>query len=95
VVTSPPYLRVVTLADHAGLQVAPHFVMEIHIHLAAAYPCESWVEHIEWLSPLFNEQLEISSGRMQVPGRPGLGLTLSGESAAWRREQVEFHPRIG
>jgi L-alanine-DL-glutamate epimerase-like enolase superfamily enzyme len=85
-----PYLRVVTLADHADLQVAPHFVMEIHVHLAAAYPRDSWVEHIEWVSPLFEERLEISGGRMHVPDRPGLGLTLNEESAAWRLATIEF-----
>ncbi|MEV1172100.1 mandelate racemase/muconate lactonizing enzyme family protein [Nonomuraea sp. NPDC049784] len=85
-----PYLKVVALADHAHLQVAPHFVMEIHVHLAAAYPRESWVEHIEWLSPLFNERLEIEGGRMLVPDRPGLGLSLAGEAVGWGLDQVEF-----
>jgi L-alanine-DL-glutamate epimerase-like enolase superfamily enzyme len=83
-----PYLKVVALADHAGLQVAPHFVMEIHVHLAAAYPRESWVGHIEWLSPLFNERLQIAGGRMTVPERPGLGLTLSEQPTAWLRDSV-------
>ncbi|WP_353508588.1 mandelate racemase/muconate lactonizing enzyme family protein [Intrasporangium sp.] len=83
-----PYLRVVALADHAGMHVAPHFVMEIHVHLAAAYPRESWVEHIEWLSPLFEERLEISGGRMIVPDRPGLGLTLSEQAAGWTLDRV-------
>ncbi len=53
-----PFLKLATLADHAGLQLAPHFAMEIHLHLAAAYPREPWVEHFEWLNPLFNERLE-------------------------------------
>ncbi|MFI7639888.1 mandelate racemase/muconate lactonizing enzyme family protein [Nonomuraea sp. NPDC049400] len=85
-----PYLKVVALADHAHLQVAPHFVMEIHVHLAAAYPRESWVEHIEWLSPLFDERLELEGGRMRVPDRPGLGLSLAEEAAGWRLGEVEF-----
>lgn len=74
-----PYLKLADIADGAGLRIAPHFVMEIHIHLAAAYPSECWVEHIEWLEPLFNEKLEITGGRMLVPNRPGLGFTLSDE----------------
>ena len=41
--------------------------MEIHLHLAAAYPHEPWVEHFDWLEPLFNERLNISDGRMLVP----------------------------
>ncbi len=51
--------------------------MEIHLHLAAAYPTEPWVEHFEWLNPLFEERIEIRDGQMWVPDRPGLGFTLS------------------
>ncbi|WP_407674912.1 L-talarate/galactarate dehydratase [Nonomuraea fuscirosea] len=83
-----PYLKVAALADHACLQVAPHFVMEIHVHLAAAYPRDSWVEHIEWLSPLFEERPEIADGRMLVPDRPGLGLTLAAHARDWRLDGV-------
>jgi L-alanine-DL-glutamate epimerase-like enolase superfamily enzyme len=78
-----PFLRVAALADQANLPIAPHFVMEIHIHLAACQPRETWVEHFEWLEPLFNERLEISGGRMKVPTRPGLGLSLSEENRGW------------
>jgi L-talarate/galactarate dehydratase len=63
--------------------MAPHFVMEIHLHLAAAYGLESWVEHFEWLEPAFNERLEIRDGRMLVPNRPGLGLTPHEQLAQW------------
>lgn len=44
-----PFLKVAGLAHHAGLMLAPHFAMELHVHLAAAYPTEPWVEHFEWL----------------------------------------------
>ena len=84
-----PFLKVATLAEHAGLMLAPHFAMELHVHLAAAYPREPWVEHFEWLEPLFNERIEIDAGRMRVPTRPGLGLTLSEQARAWTRET--FH----
>ena len=86
-----PFLKVAALADAAGLMLAPHFAMELHIHLAAAYPREPWVEHFEWLEPLFNERIAIANGRMQVPTRPGLGLSLSEQARAWTREQAEFH----
>jgi L-alanine-DL-glutamate epimerase-like enolase superfamily enzyme len=84
-----PFLRLATLADHAGLQLAPHFAMEIHLHLAATYPREPWVEHFEWLDPLFNERLEIRDGRMIVPDRPGLGFTLSEQAKAWTVDTFE------
>jgi L-talarate/galactarate dehydratase len=86
-----PFLKVMTLADHHHLQLAPHFAMEIHIHLAAAYPGEPWVEHFDWLQPLFNERLEIADGRMHLSARPGLGVTLSEEARRWTVATHEVH----
>lgn len=64
--------------------------MEIHIHLAAAQRREPWVEHFDWLEPLFEERLAIVDGRMLVPDRPGLGLTISAEAAAWCEATAEL-----
>lgn len=89
-----PFLKVAGLAQHAGLMLAPHFAMELHVHLAAAYPTEPWVEHFEWLEPLFNERIEIANGRMRVPTRPGLGLSLSEQARAWTRERAEVGARV-
>ena len=79
-----PFLKIATLSDLARLKLAPHFVMEIHIHLGCAYPHEAWVEHIEWLEPAFTERLEIKDGRMLLPDRPGLGFSLSEQAQQWR-----------
>lgn len=78
-----PFLRVASLADHRGLQLAPHFAMELHVHLAAAYPREPWLEHFEWLEPVFVERLEIADGRIIVPTRPGIGITLTERARKW------------
>lgn len=85
-----PFLRVAALADQRGVPLAPHFVMEIHIHLAAAQRLEPWVEHFDWLEPLFNERLTVREGRMLVPTGPGLGLTVSEEARAWRVAATEI-----
>jgi len=82
------FLKLATLAEHANLGLAPHYAMEIHVHLAAAYPAEPWVEHFDWLYPLFNERLEYSGGRMHLSARPGLGITLSEQARAWTVDQV-------
>ncbi|WP_454855574.1 L-talarate/galactarate dehydratase [Promicromonospora soli] len=84
------FLRLLTLADQAGLDLAPHFAMEIHLHLAATYPREPWVEHFDWLDPLFNERLETKDGRMLVPDRPGLGVSLSDQARAWTTDTALF-----
>ena len=88
-----PFLKIAAQAEAAGLMLAPHFAMELHVHLAAAYPTEPWVEHFDWLEPLFNERLEIANGRMLVPTRPGLGLSLSEQARAWTRQTAEFGNR--
>jgi L-alanine-DL-glutamate epimerase-like enolase superfamily enzyme len=85
-----PFLRFSTLAAHAGLALAPHYAMEIHLHLAATYPTEPWVEHFEWLNPLFNERIDIHDGRMWLPERAGLGFTLSEEMRARTVETASF-----
>ncbi len=88
-----PFLKVAAMAEEAGLMMAPHFVMEIHLHLAAAYPHAAWVEHFEWLEPAFNERLEIRDGHMIVPDRPGLGLSLSERIGDWTVAKSEFGKR--
>ncbi|MGR3793119.1 L-talarate/galactarate dehydratase [Vannielia sp. SX4] len=85
-----PMLKVMTMAEAARIELAPHMVMELHIHAAAAYGSEGWVEHFEWWLPLFNEQLEISGGKMHVPERPGLGFTLSDKAREWTRAEESF-----
>ncbi|MFT6773846.1 MAG: L-alanine-DL-glutamate epimerase-like enolase superfamily enzyme, partial [Paracoccaceae bacterium] len=89
-----PFLKIAGMAEGRQMRLAPHFAMEIQLHLAAAYPLEPWVEHFDWLAPLFNERLEIANGRMIVPARPGLGCSLSDQARA-RTERTEFFTAKG
>ncbi|PXX52868.1 galactarate dehydratase /L-talarate dehydratase [Nocardia tenerifensis] len=77
------FLKEMALADSENIALAPHFAMEVHVHLAAAYPRESWVEHFEWFDPLFDERMTIADGRMHLSARPGLGVSLSDRARAW------------
>ncbi|WBO20724.1 L-talarate/galactarate dehydratase [Sphingomonas abietis] len=77
------FLKIMTMAEQKHMKLAPHFFMELHVHLAAAYPHDSWVEHFDWLEPLFNERMEKRDGRMIVPARPGIGISLSDQARAW------------
>jgi L-alanine-DL-glutamate epimerase-like enolase superfamily enzyme len=87
------FLKIATMAEQKYLKMAPHFAMEIHLHLAAAYAHDTWVEHFDWLDPLFNEHLEIRDGRMIVPNRPGIGITLSDQTLAWTVDSSEHGKR--
>lgn len=84
------FLKIATIAEQKHLSMAPHFAMEIHLHLAAAYAHDTWVEHFDWLDPLFNEHLEIRDGRMIVSNRPGLGFTISDKARAWTVDRSEI-----
>jgi L-talarate/galactarate dehydratase len=75
------------------MRMAPHFAMEIHLHLSASYPHEPWVEHFEWLEPLFNERLAIKDGRMHVSARHGLGFSLSEQARHWTVQPCEIGQR--
>ncbi|WP_407194701.1 L-talarate/galactarate dehydratase [Bradyrhizobium sp. STM 3566] len=88
-----PFLKILALADHKKLQLAPHYCMEIHLHLTAAYGREPWVEHFEWSEAMFNEKLDVANGRMIVPNRPGLGFSLSEQARAWTRATYEAGKR--
>jgi L-alanine-DL-glutamate epimerase-like enolase superfamily enzyme len=85
-----PYRRVADLADELGVMVAPHFATQLHVHLAAAQPREGWVEWFDWLEPLFVERLALKDGRVLVPDRPGLGLTLSPRAAEWLVDRADI-----
>jgi L-alanine-DL-glutamate epimerase-like enolase superfamily enzyme len=77
------FLRVTAMAQEANLAMAPHFAMELHVHLSATYPHGVWVEHFDWLEPLFNERQELRNGSMVVSNRAGIGVSLSDQARAW------------
>jgi L-alanine-DL-glutamate epimerase-like enolase superfamily enzyme len=79
------FMKVLAAAEQAQLALAPHFAMEIHVHLAATYPHTTWVEHFDWLEPLFEERQVLDAGCIVLPDRPGLGLTLSGPARDWTK----------
>ena len=87
------FLQVAALAHQQHLQLAPHFAMEIHVHLAAAYQREPWVEHFDWLMPLFDERPDIRDGRIHLSARPGLGLTISEQARAWTTQRTTLGAR--
>jgi L-alanine-DL-glutamate epimerase-like enolase superfamily enzyme len=81
-----PWLKVAHLAEAFALPVAPHFLMELHVSLAAAVPNGRWVEWIPQLDPLTTSRIEVRDGRALVPSGPGSGIEW--DEDAIRRAQV-------
>jgi L-alanine-DL-glutamate epimerase-like enolase superfamily enzyme len=77
-----PWLKTAHLAEAFNVKVAPHFLMELHVSLAAAVPNGCFVEHIPQLDPLTHTGLEIVDGYALAPVQPGLGIS-------WDRGAIE------
>ncbi len=73
--------RIAALAASNDIPVAPHWLAEVHVHLVASTPNAVWVEYftdfsIINLGQLFATRLEVRSGDLVLPDRPGLGVEL-------------------
>ncbi|BCL79085.1 mandelate racemase [Ktedonobacteria bacterium brp13] len=77
-----PWLKVAHLAESFNVQVAPHFLMELHISLAAAVPNSLYVEHIPQLRAVTTREVQIEEGYALAPNEPGLGI-------AWDMQAIE------
>ncbi|MDQ5819265.1 MAG: mandelate racemase/muconate lactonizing enzyme family protein [Actinomycetota bacterium] len=77
-----PWLKTAHLAEAFNIKVAPHFLMELHVSLAAAVPNALYVEHIPQLRAITTEEIRIVDGHAMPPQEPGIGIT-------WDRETIE------
>ena len=62
--------------------VCPHFLMELHVSLAAALPNGKFVEHIPQLRAITKNELTVHNGHALAPDTPGLGID-------WDRDAME------
>ena len=84
--------RIAALAAVADLEVAPHWLADLHVHLVASTPNATWVEYftddsILNVGRLFSSGLEVRSGGLALPQGPGLGVEL--DEAAVARYSVD------
>jgi len=69
-------LRVTRLAEALGVDVAPHFLPNLFVHLAAVSPCVTWLEDFPLLEPLLSMPTAVDDeGRLAMPILPGHGLS--------------------
>ena len=80
------WLKVAALASAHRLPLAPHYVWDVHVHLAAATPGVIIQEYFERESDLVNfddvlrNPLKPENGVLKVPEGPGLGAELDEEA---------------
>jgi L-alanine-DL-glutamate epimerase-like enolase superfamily enzyme len=68
------WLRISSVAEVFGATLSPHFLPELHIHLAAAVPNCPYVEHFPLIDDVLRETLRVKDGRAAPPERPGHGM---------------------
>jgi L-alanine-DL-glutamate epimerase-like enolase superfamily enzyme len=69
-----PWLKVAHMAESFNVKVCPHFLMEIHVSLAAAIPNGLYVEHIPQLRGVTKTEIKIENGMALAPTAAGLGI---------------------
>jgi L-alanine-DL-glutamate epimerase-like enolase superfamily enzyme len=77
-----PWLKVAHLAESFNVAVCPHFLMELHVSLAAAVSNGRFVEHIPQLRAVTTREMTVLDGYAVAPDEPGLGI-------AWDRDAIE------
>jgi L-alanine-DL-glutamate epimerase-like enolase superfamily enzyme len=71
-------LKIGHLAAAHGVQVSPHVVHEISLHVVGALANGFLVEYMDWAPPdLFEALPECKAGRFRIPERPGHGMSLA------------------
>ena len=77
-----PWLKAAHLAEAFNVKVAPHFLMELHVSLAAAVPNSLYIEHIPQLTRIARSEMQVVDGLATPPSSPGIGIE-------WDREAIE------
>lgn len=74
------FLKVAHMAEAFEVPVSPHIFTEQSLQILGSIPNGTYLEHMPWFSPLFQEKLEFIDGLITVPQRPGLGFSFDPES---------------
>ncbi|MCG3777027.1 MAG: 3,6-anhydro-alpha-L-galactonate cycloisomerase [Nitrospira sp.] len=80
-----PWLKVAHMAEAYNVVVCPHFLMELHVSLAAAIPNGRYVEHIPQLRAITLHDVVMEDGYAIAPSEPGLGITWDRDALDARR----------
>lgn len=78
------WLRAVSIAGAAGVEVSTHLYPEVAAHLMRVTETAHWLEWQDWADAIVAEPFELANGHLVVPNRPGNGL-------AWNEDAVKRH----
>ena len=70
------WMKVAGMCEAYNLPIVSHLIPEVHVHLVAAVPNGLTVEYMPWLGKLFQEVPTPKKGFLDMPTKPGLGLSF-------------------
>jgi len=83
-----PWLKTAHLVEAFNVEVAPHFLMELHMSLAAAILNALYIEYIPQLRAVTTAEMEIAAGHDGGPSTSGLGIAWDDAAIASHRVDV-------
>jgi L-alanine-DL-glutamate epimerase-like enolase superfamily enzyme len=72
--------KVAAIAASYDMPISTHIFTEHSLCIGGSEPNCISVEHMPWIEPLFNEQMVIRDGLIDIPARPGTGFTFNREA---------------
>lgn len=69
------WMQAAALAAAQGVPVSSHLFPEVSCHLMAVTPTRHWLEYVDWAARILTEPLVVSNGQVNIPERPGNGLS--------------------
>jgi L-alanine-DL-glutamate epimerase-like enolase superfamily enzyme len=73
-------LKVAHMAEAYDLPITPHIFAEESMHMVGTIPNGTYVEMIDWFTPLYRERIEMRDGLILLPQRAGFGFTFDLEN---------------
>jgi L-alanine-DL-glutamate epimerase-like enolase superfamily enzyme len=77
-----PWLKIAHTAEAFNVGISPHFLMELHVSLAAAVPNGMYVEYIPQLGAITGSRLTVTDGLVSPPEAAGLGIDWNWDAIA-------------
>ena len=72
--------RIAALAHAYNTPISTHIFTEQSLCIAGSSANCMSVEHMPWVSQLFNETMELEDGELIIPQRPGTGFTFNSDA---------------
>ena len=82
------WLRAVSIAGAAGVEVSTHLYPEVAAHLMRVTETAHWLEWQDWADPIVAEPFGLEKGQLIIPNRPGNGLAWNEAAVTRYRYEV-------